>query len=316
MASARPAPPRGSEGTRCYNRRVPDQVREFLSSLDIGLPTILDIGITALLIYWFFVLIRGTRALRLVFGLIILYFVYQAAQFFGLQLLSQILQTGAVVGLLAIVVIFQPELRRALDRIGRVGTLRWLAPTPAGVVEHIAAEIADAAGSLSADGEGTLIVIERQTPLGDVAETGVPLNADLSAELLRTIFQPRGELHDRAVIVRGETIVAAGALLPMPETMAPGRRGTRHRAAQGITEQTDAVAVVVSEESGAISIAERGRIERVADAERLRQRLEELLREGPPPTSWWPLRLERLQTTHALRSPLRRRGPEPQGGRR
>jgi len=293
-----------------------DQVREFLGSLDIGLPTIVDIGLTALLIYWLFVLIRGTRALRLVFGLIILYFVYVAAQFLGLQLLSQILQTGAVIGLLAIVVIFQPELRRALDRIGRVGTLRWLAPTPAGVVEHIATEIAGAAGALGAAGHGALVVIERHTPLGDIAETGVALNADLSADLLRTIFEPKSELHDRAVIVRGEIILAAGALLPMPETMAPGRRGTRHRAAQGITEQTDAVAVVVSEETGALSVAERGRIERVADVERLEERLEELLHEGSPPASWWSLRLERLQSPAGLRPPLRRRGAEPQAPRR
>ncbi len=293
-----------------------DQVREFVGSLDIGLPTVVDIGLTALLIYWFFVLIRGTRALRLVFGLIILYFVYVAAQFLGLQLLSQILQTGAVIGLLAIVVIFQPELRRALDRIGRVGTLRWLAPTPAGVVEHIATEIAGAAAALGVAGHGALIVIERHTPLGDIAETGVPLNADLSADLLRTIFQPKSELHDRAVIVRGEIILAAGALLPMPETMAPGRRGTRHRAAQGITEQTDAVAVVVSEETGALSVAERGRIERVPDAERLVTRLEELLHEGGPPSTWWSLRLERLQPVSGLRPPMRRRGAEPQAPRR
>ena len=293
-----------------------DQVRQFIVSLDIGLPTFVDIGLTALLIYWLFVLIRGTRALRLVFGLIILYFVYVAAQFLGLQLLSQILQTGAVIGLLAIVVIFQPELRRALDRIGRVGTLRWLAPTPAGVVEHIANEIASAAGALAIAGHGALIVIERTTPLGDVAETGVPLNADLSADLLRTIFQPKSELHDRAVIVRGESILAAGALLPMPETMAAGRRGTRHRAAQGITEQTDALAVVVSEETGTMSIAERGRIERIADTERLVARLEELLHEGSRPSSWWSLRLERLQPPAGLRPPIRRGGAEPQAPRR
>jgi diadenylate cyclase len=293
-----------------------DQVREFLGSLDIGLPTIVDVGLTALLIYWFFILIRGTRALRLVFGLIILYFLYVAAQFLGLQLLSQILQTGAVIGLLAVVVIFQPELRRALDRIGRMGTLRWLAPTPAGVVEHIATEVAGAAGALGAAGHGALIVIERHTPLGDIAETGVTLNADLSADLLRTIFQPKSELHDRAVIVRGETILAAGALLPMPETMAPGRRGTRHRAAQGITEQTDSVVVVVSEETGALSVAERGRIERMPDIERLEARLEELLYEGPPPSTWWSLRLERFQPPGALRPNLRRRGAEPQAPRR
>jgi diadenylate cyclase len=293
-----------------------DQVRQFIGSLDIGLPTIIDVGLTAILIYWFFVLIQGTRALRLVFGVIILYFVYVAAQFLGLQLLSQILQTGAVIGLFAIVVIFQPELRRALDRIGRMGTLRWFAPTPAGVVDHIATVVGDAIGALSASGYGALVVIERHTPLGDVAETGVTLNADLSAELLRTIFQPKGELHDRAVIVRGETVLAAGALLPMPETIAAGRRGTRHRAALGITEQTDALAVVVSEETGAISIAERGRMERVPDVERLVKRLTELLNEGRPISEWWPVRLERMQGSQALRAPLRRREAEPQAQRR
>jgi diadenylate cyclase len=293
-----------------------DQVREFLGSLEIGLPTVVDIALTALLIYSFFLLIRGTRALRLVFGLIILYLFYVAAQFLGLQLLSQILQTGAVIGLLAIVVIFQPELRRALDRIGRMGTLRWLAPAPAGVIERVASEVAKAAGALGAAGHGALVVIERRTPLGDIAETGVPLNADLTAELLTTIFVPKSELHDRAVVVRGETILAAGALLPMPETMAAGRRGTRHRAAQGITEQTDAIAVVVSEETGAISVAERGRIERIPDVERLVTRLEELLHEGAPMSAWGSLRLERLQGPTGLRPPLRRRGAEPQAQRR
>jgi diadenylate cyclase len=293
-----------------------DQLRQFIISLEPTPATFVDIALTAILIYWFFVLIQGTRALRLVFGVIILYFVYVAAQFFGLQLLSQILQTGAVIGLFAIVVIFQPELRRALDRIGRVGTLRWFAPAPAGAVEHVAGVIGEAAGGLAAGGHGALIIIERNTPLGDIAETGVPLNADISAELLRTIFQPKSELHDRAVIVRGETILAAGALLPMPETMAAGRRGTRHRAALGITEQTDAVAVVVSEETGALSIAERGRIERMADVDRLVRRLSELLTEGRPIAAWLPLRFEGVQTPQALRAPLRRRGVEPQAQRR
>jgi diadenylate cyclase len=295
-----------------------DQLRQFIGSLaaGIGPATVVDIALTALLIYWFFVLIQGTRALRLVFGVIILYFVYVAAQFFGLQLLSQILQTGAVIGLFAIVVVFQPEIRRALDRIGRMGTLRWFAPTPTGVVERVSGVIGEAVGSLAASGHGALIVIERHTPLGDIAETGVALHADVSSELLRTIFQPKGELHDRAVIVRGETILAAGALLPMPETMAAGRRGTRHRAAQGITEQTDAIAVVVSEESGAISVAERGRIERVPDADRLVKRLIELLTEGRPISAWVPLRLDSIQPPQALRQPLRRRGVEPQAQRR
>ena len=261
-----------------------ERLVDLILGLDVSPIVILDIGLTALLIYGLFSLIRGTRAVRLVIGVTILYAVYVAAQVFGLQLLSQILQTGAVVGLLAIVVVFQPELRRALERIGRVGSLGWLMGAGAtGAIERVASEVARAAAVLSAKRQGALIVLERETGLEDTAETGVMLHADLSAELLTTIFTPRAPLHDGAVVVRGERALAAGVVLPLSETSLPSERfGTRHRAALGITEQTDAVAVVVSEETGAVSLVERAQVIRHLDEERLRTALVALLRPGPP----------------------------------
>jgi len=230
----------------------------------VSLPTIVDIGITALLIYWLFSLIRGTRAVRLVIGVSVLFVVYGLAVAFGLRLLTQILQAGAVVGLFALVVIFQPELRRALERIGRVGSLGWLlSPAESRTAELVATEVARAAAELSAEGHGALIVLERETGLEEVAETGVMIHGDVSADLLNTIFMPRSALHDGAVIIREDRIVAAGALLPLAETSIYTERfGTRHRAALGITEQTDAVVIVVSEENGQISLVERARIVR------------------------------------------------------
>ena len=240
--------------------------------------TLLDIGLTAVLIYWLFSLIRGTRAVRLVIGVSVLFVVYFAAQALTLRLLTQILQAGAVVGLLALVVIFQPELRRALERIGRVGSFAWLFPAENREADQVAAQLARAAALLSGDGYGALIVLERDTGLEEIAETGVMIHGDLSVDLLRTIFMPRSALHDGAVIVRGPTILAAGALLPLAETTIHTERlGTRHRAALGITEQTDAVVVVISEENGQVSLVERARIVRNLSELQLARALRALL---------------------------------------
>jgi diadenylate cyclase len=245
----------------------------------IDLTSLIDIGITAVLIYWLFSLIRGTRAVSLVIGVSVLFAVYAAARAFDLRLLTQILQTLAVVGLFALVVVFQPELRRALERIGRVGSFNWLfSPTEQRAVEHVAEEVARAASLLSADGHGALIVLERDTGLEEVAETGVMLHSDISADLLRTIFAPRTPLHDGAVIIREETILAAAALLPLAEmTVHTERFGTRHRAALGITEQTDAVVIVVSEENSQISLVERARIVRNLSEPQLAKAIKALL---------------------------------------
>jgi diadenylate cyclase len=241
---------------------MPSLLQSILEQID--LTAIVDIGITALLIYWLFSLIRGTRAVRLVIGVSVLVVVYALAVAFDLRLLTQILQDGAVVGLFALVVIFQPELRRALEQIGRVGSVGWLlTPAETRTVTHVSTEVARAAAELSAAGQGALMVLERETGLEEVAETGVMIHGDVSADLLLTIFWPRSPLHDGAVIIREGQIVAAGALLPLAEmSIHTERFGTRHRAALGITEQTDAVVVVVSEENGQISLVERARIVR------------------------------------------------------
>jgi len=255
---------------------------ELLESIagQIRLTTIIDIGLTAVVIYWVFSLIRGTRAVRLVIGVSVILLIYAVAQAVGLRLFTQLLQAGAVVGLFALVVVFQPELRRGLDRLGRVGSLAWLAsPAEQRIADHVATAVARAAARLSAARTGALIVIERETGLEEIAETGVMIRGDLTSDLLEALFAPRAALHDGAVIIRGETILAAGALLPLAETtLQVERYGTRHRAALGITEQTDAIVVVVSEESGQASLVERARIRRNLDEAQLARSISALLR--------------------------------------
>lgn len=259
---------------------------QLLESLagEVRLITLVDIGLTAVVIYWVFSLIRGTRAVRLVIGVSVILLIYALAQAVGLRLFTQLLQAGAVVGLVALVVVFQPELRRGLERLGRVGSLAWIvSPSDQRAAEHVAVTVARTASRLAATRTGALIVIERETGLEEVAETGVMIHGDLTPHLLEALFAPRAALHDGAVIIRGDTILAAGALLPLAETtLHVERYGTRHRAALGITEQTDAVVVVVSEESGQASLVERARIRRNLDEGQLTRALTALLRPERP----------------------------------
>ncbi|MEO6351161.1 MAG: diadenylate cyclase CdaA [Candidatus Limnocylindrales bacterium] len=286
-----------------------DQLLELVRSFEVQPVAFLDIALTTLLIYGLLSLIRGTRAVRLVIGVTVLYGIYVVAQVLGLQLLSQILQAGAVVGLLALVVVFQPELRRGLERIGRVGSLGWLmAPGARREFERVGRSIAQAASSLASQKIGALIVVERQTGLVDSAETGVSIDAALSAEMLETIFTPRSPLHDGAVIVRHDRVVSAGVVLPLSEANTYRERfGTRHRAALGITEQTDAVVVVVSEETGQISLVERGRIVRNLDEDRLRRGLIELLEHNTLSAARIPARANALRRNIPIRRPRRPR---------
>ncbi len=241
--------------------------------------TLVDIAITAVLIYWLFSLIRGTRAVRLVLGVSVLLALYVLARWLDLRMVTQILETGAVVGVVAFVVVFQPELRRGLERIGRVGSFAWLlSPADERQAERVASVVAHAAALLSSHGHGALMVLERETGLEEIAETGVMIHGDLSADLLLTIFMPKTALHDGAVIIRADRVIAAGALLPLAETTVHSQRfGTRHRAALGITEQTDAVVVVVSEENGQVSLVERARIVRNLNEAQLTRAIASLL---------------------------------------
>ncbi|MGH2446951.1 MAG: diadenylate cyclase CdaA [Thermoleophilaceae bacterium] len=263
-----------------------DAIRDFLTTyLGGSWTSIIDIGLVAFVIYWLFILIRGTRAVRIVIGLSILYLVYLAARLFSLLLLTRLLETAAVVGLFAVVVVFQPELRRALEQIGRIGSVnRFFVSAEVAGAERVAREISRAARILAGSRHGALMALERETGLQDLAsDSGVPLHADLRAELLVTIFYHGTALHDGAVIISGEKITAAGVLLPLSQNVLDSERyGTRHRAAIGISEQTDAVVVVVSEETGSISLVVRGRIERNLTEQQLRRRIFNLIRPQAP----------------------------------
>src|SRR5205809_489856 len=198
-----------------------------------GWNNVLDIAIVAIFIYYVLVLIRGTRAVQLLLGVLILVGIYGLAVLLHLQVTQIVLQAVFVFGLTAIVVVFQPELRRALGQLGQLGPLnRLLAPLPEEEVEHIVDELVRSALLISEAKHGALVVVERATGLQDYSETGVPVNGKLTAELLASIFMTRSPLHDGAVIVRGETIVAAACLLPLEGVLArAGRRNAAKLAA-------------------------------------------------------------------------------------
>ncbi|HET7700386.1 MAG TPA: diadenylate cyclase CdaA [Candidatus Limnocylindria bacterium] len=246
-----------------------------------GWNNLLDIIIVAIFVYYILVLIRGTRAVQLLLGVLVLVGIYGLAVLLKLELTKFFLQALFAFGLIAIAVVFQPELRRALGRIGQLGPLnRLLAPLPEEEVEHVVDELVRAALLISEAHHGALVVMERATGLQDYSETGVPVHGTLTAELLASIFMTRSPLHDGAVIVRGGQIVAAACLLPLEDTQdrSAHRYGMRHRAALSISAQTDAVVVVVSEETHAISVASNGRMIGGLDEERLRRVLTSLLR--------------------------------------
>ncbi|HUQ41542.1 MAG TPA: diadenylate cyclase CdaA [Candidatus Limnocylindrales bacterium] len=241
---------------------------------------ILDFLLVAVFIYYVLVLIRGTRAVQLLLGVLVLVGVYGFAVLLRLELTKLVLQALFAFGIIAIVVVFQPELRRVLGRIGQLGPLnRLLAPLPEEEVDHVVDELVRAALLISEARHGALVVVERGTGLQDYSETGVPVHGTLTAELLASIFMTRSPLHDGAVIVRGGQIVAAACLLPLEETQERQHRyGMRHRAALSISSQTDAVVLVVSEETQGISVASNGRMIGGLDEERLRRVLASLLR--------------------------------------
>lgn len=245
----------------------------------IDLRAIVDILSVALIFYWLLWVIQGTRAAQLVRGLAILIIaVVGAANLFQLQALNWLLRQALPALIIAIPVVFQPELRRALERLGHTGAwLRTPLTSHEMQTEETIDEVTRAVLQLSRLRYGALIVIERETGLQDYADRGIPLDATLTQQLLVNIFFPNSPLHDGAVIIRGNRILAAGCVLPLSENLLDPQLGTRHRAGLGITEESDAIAIIVSEETGHISLAVNGRLYRNLDAERLRRALRALL---------------------------------------
>src|SRR5205809_5346392 len=253
------------------------RAQELLQSLSsgfsgrFGLSSVLDVLIVALVLYWLLSLISGTSAATLVRGILILLTLgFVLSNVFNLTMLQFLLRNSIPALIFAIPVLFQPEIRRALEQLGRAGLLipRTTVVSPN---TRLAEMIARAAQQLAERRFGALLVIERSTPLGEYASKGVAMDALLSPDLLLNIFWPNSPLHDGAVIIHGDRVVAAAVVLPLARSPTVEHMGTRHRAAIGITEVSDAIAVVVSEETGNISLANAGRMVRNLSEPRLRK---------------------------------------------
>ena len=236
---------------------------------------LLDVALVVLVFYWLLFLLRGTQAVQLLRGIIILVLlVGLLSAIRELRAFGWLVRNAIPALLVSIPVIFQPELRRALERLGRTGTL-LTAPTREQEMGRVIEGIAAASHVLSERRHGAIIVLERETGLREYIDTGVEMDAAVTPALLETTFFPNTALHDGAVIIRDDRIVAAACVLPLIENMSGERNlGTRHRAAVGITEQSDALAIVVSEETGIVSIARRGGVARRLDDNRLQRVLE------------------------------------------
>lgn len=260
-----------------------DRVIKYIQLLRIT--DFIDVIIVAVIFYYLINLIRETRAMQLVKGIIFLFAVFFLSQRLNLNALNYILGGAMQIGAFAIIVLFQPELRSLLERMGRFKVGRIIDFAVDNSEEELARTIESislAAENMSLTKTGALIVIERSTRLGEFINTGTMLEANVTSGLLENIFVPNTPLHDGAVIIRGSKIITAGCLLPLTANNNLSRDlGTRHRAAIGLSEVTDAVIVVVSEETGKISIALNGSLTRNLNRESLAKALKKLIIQKP-----------------------------------
>ena len=244
---------------------------------NIGINDVLDILIVAFLFYKLLGFIRETRAEQLAKGLLMLVVVALVARWLHLYTLQWILSNLVNVGLIAVVIIFQPELRRLLENLGRNKLISNFSGIDLEEAEEITVEIREALLSMSKSRTGALIVFERETSLTDIIETGTLIQAGISREMIGNIFYEGAPLHDGALIVRGDKLWAAGCVLPLTEDKKLSKElGTRHRAGIGITENSDALVFIVSEETGIISKAEDGKLERMLTASRIDELLKSI----------------------------------------
>ena len=239
---------------------------------------LVDLAIVSYIIYKCWKLLKGTRAIQLIKGIIILVFATAVSDFLSLNILHYLLSSVMTYGVLVAIVVFQPELRKALEQVGNANIKKILYLDDEEQETSCIDSVVDAAADMASHKVGALIVFERETSLEELTRTGVMLDSKTSKELLINIFVPDTPLHDGAVIIRDSKIVAASCILPLTDKVTLDRIfGTRHRAAIGVTESTDAVAVVVSEETGAISLAVEGKIIRDISPEQLRKDLRKRL---------------------------------------
>jgi diadenylate cyclase len=254
---------------------------EQLQLLRPGWTDLFEILVVAFLFYRILVVIQRTRAMQILLGLVLLALGYWLSRVLDLMLIRTLLEAFFQYGAIAALVVFQPELRAALARLGQSRMLRVFQRMEG---TDVVDEVVEALQRLSRSRVGAIIAMERDVALDGYAESGSTVQARVSAEMLATIFTPYSPLHDGAVLIRGDEIRAAGAILPLTQSNVPDRSlGTRHRAALGLSEETDAVVLVVSEETSQISVAVGGRLERDVSPERVREILGESLPVGPAP---------------------------------
>ncbi|MBU1026459.1 MAG: diadenylate cyclase CdaA [Candidatus Margulisbacteria bacterium] len=250
---------------------------------------VVDIIIVSVLIYYVLLWLRGTRAVPLIRGVVLVLLIYLAGRALGLYTINWLFEKFVAVIAVMLVVLFQPELRRTLERFGRGRLLGSLGFAPAPHGSFYVRHIVRAVEQLSESKIGGLIVLERMTGLTEYLESGVRLDAMVSAELLLSIFNPKSPLHDGAVIVQGDRILAASCLLPLSESRLLDKRlGTRHRAAVGISELTDALIIVVSDKTGIISMAENGFLSRYLTKDQLEEKLFSLYKVEKVKTDHFP----------------------------
>lgn len=246
----------------------------------IRITDIIDILIVSFFIYKALKFIRDTRTIQLLKGIIVLILVMQISQLARLHTVHYLLSNAMQVGVIAVFIVFQPELRRVLEQVGRTSMGQWFnfdEQKDDAETEKVIAEIKESCASMSKSRIGALIVMEREVKIGDIVGTGITLNADVTAELLVNIFIPKTPLHDGAVIVRNNKIEAASCFLPLSQNPNVSKElGTRHRAGLGISEESDAVVVIVSEETGRISVACDGELNMNLSPEALEKTLGKL----------------------------------------
>ncbi len=242
----------------------------------VGWRDVLDIAVVTFLFYELLKLIRHTRAAQVVFGGVLLVGLYYASELAMLRTVRWIIGDMFGYVVFAAIVLFQADIRRGLSRLGRAPAFRYF--TRGATTDETVEEVVTAAGQLAGRKVGALIAIERAIGLRNYVDSGIPLDSRVTYDLLVSIFQTESPLHDGAVVIQDERIAAAACFLPLTVSPQSTELGTRHRAAIGLTEESDAVALIVSEETGAVSLAVDGQIERDLDARRLTARLEALVR--------------------------------------
>jgi len=258
---------------RDSRRRGEERMSELaqLRLLHPGWRDILEILLVSYALYRVLLLFHGTRTLQIVTGLVMLLAIYSAAWVLKLEMITYVLGFVFQYGAIALLVVFAPELRSALAHLGQARFARIFRQM---AQREVAEEIVEGVERLSRSAIGAIVAIERDVALDAWVESGSPMEAKVSADLLATIFTPYSPLHDGAVIVRGDTIIAAGCILPLSQSVLADRSlGTRHRAALGLSDESDAVVVVVSEETAVVSVADRGRLYRDLTPQELREML-------------------------------------------